>query len=49
MKKAANADGFEYRKQDDRENRLLVKRDRVNDEAVVHAVNNGASSTGDSA
>lgn len=48
MQKAANADGYRYDDSDDRENRLLVNLQDVNDDAVFHAVNKAEESEGGS-
>lgn len=46
MELAGNGDGFAYEQRDDHPNRLTVNWHGVNDDAVVHAVNNEIESGG---
>jgi chromosome segregation ATPase len=43
---AAEGDGYEYRDGDDRCNRLTVNLEGLNDDAVLHTVNNAQDGTG---
>jgi hypothetical protein len=45
MERAANADGYYYDTNANDEKRIRVEPDGVNDESIVHAVNNGVEKT----